>query len=99
MTQLNDLSFYHLCLVCISATLAPRIEQRCVSNIKDTFLRLMDKLKVPLNPNVVFMAIFGREPFVSLGCLYHLCIDWNARFGVRDTFSKLYLTHSATGQG
>lgn len=31
----------------------------------------MDKLKVSFNPNAIFMAKFGREPFVSLDCLYH----------------------------
>lgn len=45
--QSDHLSFYYCCLVCISAVLARQIVQ-CGSNSKDTFLRLMDKLKVSL---------------------------------------------------
>lgn len=98
MMQLDHLSFYYCCLVCISFALAPR-STPCGCNSKDTVPRLM--ASGLSHPNVTFMSVSGTEAFVSLDCVFIIYALMETRgFGVRDTYSSnatsLILT---TGQG
>lgn len=69
-------------------------------SVKDSFLRLMDKLQVSFTQMLFLWPTFGSGPFVLLrGVFIIYALMGTQGFGVRDIFSKWDFSHSATGQG